>query len=577
MTQFPQCQIGKSCEPDGDEVRATQARFRIALLVADPGFSDAALRLIDRIVADQRFEMAGFLIADRDLLPWPDDALRRSKSCASVLLRLVRAIEQRLSGKRDTTVPLETPAHLRHVRTQRFAPSFVRAGDRVVKDISEHVEPLHLDVILCLERLPEEFNVGHARFGLWSLTYSDNRDIRGQPPGFWEVYLGHGVTGVTLEARTPERNVTGRIANALFPTKMTYSRNLTLIRDNAVELVWRELRKLQYRGNLDLRQSTSREFSDTPLPNTVQVLGYISMTTRRIVGKFAQALARKAGIETDRWSLFVGKGSYDCSSWSEAVESLPPKGENWADPFLFRRANDVDPCVFFEAFGTGNRRGRISVGRIRGQRVERLGDAIITPYHMSYPHVFSYEGGIWMVPETAEMRRIELWRCVDYPLRWQLEKTVLEGHNFVDPSICEYQGHWWLFLNASSHNSVDHNSELHIFRLGSPMLNDIVPHRLNPVVIDATRARNGGRIHQRNGALMRSGQDNSFRYGYGLGVYAIKKLTLDDYEEELVFRVQPNFRPGLVACHHLDMNEGIFVFDGQRSWPRIHSSRYAKQ
>jgi hypothetical protein len=98
------------------------------------------------------------------------------------------------------------------------------------------------------------------------------------------------------------------------------------------------------------------------------------------------------------------------------------------------------------------------------------------------------------------------------------------------------------------------------------MMNEIVPHKDNPVIIDATRARNGGRIHFRNGYPMRPAQNNSFRYGYGLGVYRIKTLTLDAYEEELVFSIEPTFRPNISCCHHLDSNDEIFIFDARRKF-----------
>ena len=63
---------------------------------------------------------------------------------------------------------------------------------------------------------------------------------------------------------------------------------------------------------------------------------------------------------------------------------------------------------------------------------------------------------------------------------------------------------------------------------------------------------------------MRPAQDNSYRYGYGLGVYRIRKLTLDEYEEEPAFRVDPAFRLGISACHHLDSIGGMFIFDACR-------------
>lgn len=171
-----------------------------------------------------------------------------------------------------------------------------------------------------------------------------------------------------------------------------------------------------------------------------------------------------------------------------------------------------------------------------------------------------------MVPESHEAKRLELWRCVEFPLGWELVKTVLEGESLADSTLCQWEGHWWLFTNKSIAGTADHNCALHIYRIDSPMMNTLEPHHANPVVIDATRARNGGRIHLRDGFLMRPAQNNAHHYGYGLSVQRIKTLTLEAYEEEQVLSVRPGFIRGISACHHLDTNGETFVFDARRTF-----------
>jgi hypothetical protein len=345
---------------------------------------------------------------------------------------------------------------------------------------------------------------------------------------------------------------------------MTYTSNIEMIRERATDLVWRELRKLHRTRSLTPLLPADRNALSYSAPGVFQMARYGLRVGAAFLRSFHKTVATRLGIATDRWSLFIGQGDYRTADWSKAVESRPPPGEYWADPFLYRRDGEAETHVFFEALDYASGKGKISVGRLCSDKIVYLGDALNTGYHLSYPFVFEYDGYIWMIPESHETRRLELWKCVDFPLTWKLEKTVLEGLSLADSCLCQHDGEWWLFTNQAGRDPNDQNSELWIYRVDSPMMNELVPHEANPVVIDASRARNGGRIHLKDGFLMRPGQNNSFRYGYGLGVYRIKELTLDTYEEEPVFSVKPTFRPNIACCHHLDSNGKIFVFDARR-------------
>ena len=41
----------------------------------------------------------------------------------------------------------------------------------------------------------------------------------------------------------------------------------------------------------------------------------------------------------------------------------------------------------------------------------------------------------------------------------------------------------------------------------------------------------------------------------------IKKLTLDEFEDKPVISIEPNFKKGLIAMHHLHQLENDYVFD----------------
>jgi hypothetical protein len=101
-----------------------------------------------------------------------------------------------------------------------------------------------------------------------------------------------------------------------------------------------------------------------------------------------------------------------------------------------------------------------------------------------------------------------------------------------------------------------------VFRVDGPDLKSIEPHAFNPVVFDSRRARNAGRVLEMNGKLYRPGQDNSHGlYGYGLRLMEINQLSLDDYEEVEHEAIAPDFEPGIIGCHHLDIRGEQVIMD----------------
>ena len=83
-------------------------------------------------------------------------------------------------------------------------------------------------------------------------------------------------------------------------------------------------------------------------------------------------------------------------------------------------------------------------------------------------------------------------------------------------------------------------------------------------------ARNGGRILEIDGELCRVAQENSHgSYGYGLQLMKIKRLSLEEYEEEPVRRIVPDFEAGIDGCHHLDLRGGRIVMDVRKKFGGI--------
>lgn len=258
--------------------------------------------------------------------------------------------------------------------------------------------------------------------------------------------------------------------------------------------------------------------------------------------------------------MFIGKGNFLDTYLYQLQPIELPKNEFWADPFLLTFKNIE--YVFFENYSYKKKKGKISCGKIENNNITEVVDVLECDYHLSYPFIFEEDNELFMIPETLQNKRVEIFKCVDFPTKWELFSTAFENEPIVDTNYYKDDlNQRWLFLNKGYGN--DRCSELYIYKIDSLKMNTIQEHQQNPVIIDARIARNADPIYTYNNKLIRPSQNNSNGiYGYGLNINEIKKLTLDEYSEECLITVEPNFKKNLISTHHLCQSQHTFVIDG---------------
>lgn len=234
-----------------------------------------------------------------------------------------------------------------------------------------------------------------------------------------------------------------------------------------------------------------------------------------------------------------------------------PKKEFWADPFLIKYGGEL--YVFFENYEYLLSKGKISCARVVDNNFVDVVDVLNLPYHLSYPYIIDQDNEIYMIPETLANKRVEVYKCIEFPSKWELYSTAFENEEIVDTTyFTDENGENWLFLNKGYKN----RSELYIYRVDSLQLKCIESHKSNPVKIDSLTARNGGPIFKYENQYCRPSQVNSYgKYGNGLNINKIIKLNIDEYIEEKLITVLPNFKSGLVGMHHLHQLDDYYVFD----------------
>ncbi|MEZ5797661.1 MAG: hypothetical protein R3D63_09485 [Paracoccaceae bacterium] len=170
---------------------------------------------------------------------------------------------------------------------------------------------------------------------------------------------------------------------------------------------------------------------------------------------------------------------------------------------------------------------------------------------------------IYMMPETQANRRLEVWKATEFPLRWTLFATALDGQLAADSCLFRHDGTWWLFTNLSQHQRFqDHSSALYLFSCDGPNLENLRPHPQNPVVIGGDTARNAGAVLASGGRLFRPAQANRHGiYGQGLNLMEIEELSPTRYRERLDRSFSSANLPGWRRVHHASFSDGLFVVD----------------
>lgn len=350
-----------------------------------------------------------------------------------------------------------------------------------------------------------------------------------------------------------------KVDEAVAPAKPSMARSLAVLRECAALLAVRAIRLLSD-GSLASGSSTDAPNASLRVSSLAAYGGRVAAAgAARLVDAADTRIRWRLGRLAPRFELFFGAGDPVTGDFFNSHRAQGPAGSYLADPFLIEHGGGLH--VFFERYDLAAGRGVIGVARVEDGRFRLLGDALVEDIHLSYPFVFEHEGAVYMIPETVARRRVEIWRAVDFPWRWTLEATALEGVAAVDTTLLQHDGAWWVFVNRAEGGAADGATLLELYRADGPLLRRLEPHNANPVVIDARRARNGGRPFRRNGRLFRPAQHNAASvYGYALNIMEITALDARRYEERCVRTI--------VGCHHLDVAGDQFVFDVRRDGDR---------
>ena len=403
------------------------------------------------------------------------------------------------------------------------------------KDIAE-IREYHLDFILrfafgiiCGEILSV------PRYGIWSFHHDDLDRYRGAPPGFWELYHGDPLTGAVLQRLTDRLDGGIVLHRGYFGTiRESYVANCDSVHLGSTSWPARICREIRLGNTAHLEAAPSP--TTAPVyhnPNNYQTIMFFCKVARsRIKGKFDWY------FRNEQWN--VGVVNKPVSAFLLPHQDLEvawfPKQERClfrADPFGVLVGGR--PTVLVENYDYRTGKGVIAALECGdGVPPKPLCVAMDLPYHLSYPYLLEWEGGVYCVPESRKARQVNLYRATEFPRKWDKVATLIDGIEAVDPTIIHHGGRWWLFCTCAP----DYGANLHAWHAES-LLGPWQPHALNPLKSDIRSSRPAGTPFVHDGMLIRPAQDCSLGYGTRVVLNRVLRLTPTDFDEETVATIGP--------------------------------------
>lgn len=450
------------------------------------------------------------------------------------------------------------------------------ANNRSEDKFEQEINSSKLDVVLCFGIAVQQARLTiKTRYGIWFYEAGDNIKYRGEPSCFWETFDNNPTVSIRLEALDVESGQTKTLDQCwrgTDPISVTRSQN---------ELYWgvagmtgKVLNQLHSQGlsalqkrSRDNRCETCSEPRDEP-PTNRELVPFLGRLAWRMAGR--QATNR---LYEGQWCLAYETelSPSDAGPVYDMKCLIPPGDRFWADPFPIEEKGAY--FVFIEEYLFRSGKAHISVIEMDNQGAWKDPVKVLEkPYHLSYPFVFKWDGAYYMIPETQAAESIQLYKCMEFPRRWELERVLIQGVCAVDTTLLRHDGKWWMFTSIKNREEINNTSNLCLFFADGP-LGPWHPHIKNSIVSDARSGRSGGCLFSMDGELYRPAQDCSQSYGGAMSIRRITRLDCSEYREEETGRLEPARGTNLLGVHTYNQAGNLTVVDFLRLKSKLQWTR----
>lgn len=449
----------------------------------------------------------------------------------------------------------------------KVTPQRTRFVDRFTDDDIEKIKKIEIDVFIRLGfRILKGDILNVAKSGVWSYHHGDNDINRGRPPGMWEFLEKWNTTGLILQILTEDLD-NGHVLYKSHSTTNTNSwkRNKNNYYWKGVSFLPRKLEELHRIGRDAFFQRVYEENKEPKFYfNRLYKVPKGRELWFKVAKRYLSHLQEKVAnwFHLNQWILIYKFGKSDGPSKTiyQFKKIIPPKNKFWADPFVLKEGEEY--FVFFEEYLTSTRKGHISVFEIdRHGNYSEPEIVLEKDYHLSYPFIFKEKDALYMIPETRANSSIELYKCIEFPNKWELEKILMDDVQAVDTTILKKDNTFWMFTSIRENKGVTTSDELFLFSSKDLKSDEWKPHPQNPIISDVRYARPAGKIFVYNNELYRPSQNGAKSYGHAINISRIVALDEQVYQEEVVSSIFPNWEKNVKATHTLNFDGNLTVLD----------------
>lgn len=398
--------------------------------------------------------------------------------------------------------------------------------------------------------------IENAKIGVWGINFGPYSNKKKGLKFFWEVYYKKTISEISLisyDSKNPEGKIIYRTtSNTKF---LSFFENRIKNYFKPTFLILRRLEQIHKFGQGILKKSDFnlvKSSNQSYYPNNLQMLIlHLKLFFREVNFLFR----RQFFIQ--EWEILV--------KHKKIITKIKPKQGSWyADPFPIEVNNRT--YLFLEDFIKSQNKGCISCVEINNGKTSEPIEVLNENFHLSYPHVFSFNNEYYMIPESMEDESIRLYKASKFPNEWKLVKKLINKVKAVDSTIFYYKDKHWLFTNVAKNGFSDWE-ELYLF-YSENLFGDWTPHPLNPVVSDVKSSRPAGKIFINDfGEIIRPSQDCSKCYGYALNLNIISKITTTEYEEKVLEKILPKTFGNYFGTHTFNKLDNFNFYDVKK-WKR---------